>query len=136
MVENNSESIAAIDKLISDKDYDAIDALFTDEYMRKIDSDELAYISLYVLIYREETASGIQNTSFNLGSNTQELIEVFRQLKFLLWEFEFDNNEESTQLMVDLIISKKISAEYLKMIVSTSSVNKNQVLINLSNIFS
>lgn len=136
MVENNSESIAAIDKLISDKDYDAIDALFTDEYMRKIDSDELAYISLYVLIYREETASGIQNTSFNLGSNTQELIEVFRQLKFLLWEFEFDNNEESTQLMVDLIISKKISAEYLKMIVSTSSVNKNQVLINLLNIFS
>ncbi len=136
MVENNSESIAAIDKLIYDKDYDAIDALFTDEYMRKIDSDELAYISLYVLIYREETASGIQNTSFNLGSNTQELIEVFRQLKFLLWEFEFDNNEESTQLMVDLIISKKISAEYLKMIVSTSSVNKNQVLINLSNIFS
>ena len=136
MVENNSESIAAIDKLISDKDYDAIDALFTDEYMRKIDSDELAYISLYVLIYREETASGIQNTSFNLGSNTQELIEVFRQLTFLLWEFEFDNNEESTQLMVDLIISKKISAEYLKMIVSTSSVNKTQVLINLSNIFS
>ena len=136
MVENNSESIAAIDKLIYDKDYDAIDALFTDEYMRKIDSDELAYISLYVLIYREETASGIQNTSFNLGSNTQELIEVFRQLKFLLWEFEFDNNEESTQLMVDLIISKKISAEYLKMIVSTSSVNKNQVLINLLNIFS
>ena len=136
MVENISETIAAIDKLISDKNYTAINSLFTDEYMQQIDSDELAYISLYVLIYREETANGIQNTSFNLGSNTQELIEVFRQLKFLLWEFEFDNNEESTQLMVDLIISKKISAEYLKMIVSTSSVNKNQVLINLSNIFS
>lgn len=136
MVENISETIAAIDKLISDKSYNAIDTLFTDEYMQQIDSDELAYISLYVLIYREEMTNGIQNTSFNLGSNTQELIEVFRQLKFLLWEFEFDNNEESTQMMIDFIVSRGISAEFLKMVIQTSSINKNQVLIKLSHIFS
>lgn len=135
MAENVSETIMRIDELLLNKRYYEISAIFTDEYMQQINSDELAYISLYVLIYREETANGIRNTSFSLGNNTKELIEIFRQLKFFLWEFEFDNNEYSTKMMIDFIISNKISAEYLKMVVSTSSVNKNQVLTKLSNIF-
>lgn len=136
MTDNNAITITEIDEFISKKEYDKISAIFTDEFMQQIDSDDLAYISLYVLIYREEIKNGIQNTSFTLGNNTKELIEVFRRLKFLLWEFEFDNNDESTKMLVDFIISKRISAEFLKMAVQTSSVNKQQVLIDLSSIFS
>ena len=136
MADNNAKTISEINEFISNKQYDRISSIFTDEFMQQIDSDELAYISLYVLIYREEIKNGIQNTSFTLGNNMQELIGIFRRLKFLLWEFEFDNNDESTKMLVDFIISKRISAEFLKMAVQTSSVNKQQVLIDLSSIFS
>lgn len=136
MAENIKKTIPEIDELISNKQYDKISAIFTDEFMQQIDSDDLAYISLYVLIYREEIKNGIQNTSFTLGNNMQELIGIFRRLKFLLWEFEFDNNDESTKMLVDFIVSNRISAELLKMVVQTSSVNKQQVLTDLSCIFS
>ncbi len=136
MADNNSKTISEINELLFNKQYDKISAVFTDEFMQQIDSDELAYISLYVLIYREEIKNGIQNTSFTLGNNMQELIGIFRRLKFLLWEFEFDNNDESTKMLVDFIISKSISAEFLKIVVQTSSVNKQQVLTDLSCIFS
>ncbi len=136
MADNNAKTISEINELLFNKQYDKISAVFTDEFMQQIDSDDLAYISLFVLVYREEIANGIQHTSFDLGNNMQELIGIFRRLKFLLWEFEFDNNDESTKMLVDFIVSNRISAELLKVVVQTSSVNKQQVLTDLSCIFS
>lgn len=148
--------ISQIDSLLSQGKYDEISALFTDEFVRDIDCDELAYISLYVFIYREERDAGIRKTSFSYGKNIAELVEVFRRLKFYLWRLEFTdetvdcdktvcadselrNNEtgccdESSELLSEFIMSYGITIQFLKMAVMTSSADKELIIKKLSQI--
>ena len=133
-IQNNF--ISDIDILLSNHNYDKLNSLFTDELMQSADYDELAYLCLFILIYRQEKANNVNAPSLSLGTNTEELISVFRKIKFLLWEFEFDNNEESTQQLINFITANNISVEFLRTVIMTSSVNKEKVLIGLSNIFS
>ena len=136
MKDDVKKYITHIDNLLSEGQYDNISAIFTNDFMRQIDCDELAYLSLFVLIYREEVANGVQNTSFSLGTTTEELIQIFRQLKFFLWEFELDNNEETTNNLINFIISYGITAEFLRTVVITSSIDKEKTLKRLSLIIS
>ncbi|MBR1598192.1 MAG: hypothetical protein IJ661_04655 [Lachnospiraceae bacterium] len=129
--------ISQIDSLLSQGKYDEISAIFTDEFMRDIDCDELAYLSIYVFAYREERNAGIFETSFGYGNNTVELVEIFRRLKFYLWRLEFDNemsNDGLADLLPEFIASYGITVHFLKMAVMTSSVNKELVMKRLSQI--
>lgn len=128
--------ISQIDSLLSQGKYDEISAIFTDEFMRDIDCDELAYLSIYVFAYREERDAGIIETSFGYGSNTAELVEIFRRLKFYLWRLEFDEagDDGLAELLSEFIASYGITVHFLKMAVMTSSVNKELVMNRLSQI--
>jgi hypothetical protein len=54
----------------------------------------------------------------------------------LLWEFEFDRNEESTSQLINTITDNDLSTEFLKTVILTSSVNKEKILLDLANLFS
>lgn len=133
---DTEKTIETINAFLAKKQYKEICDIFTNSFMNEIDNDELAYISLYTIIYKDELKHGTNPTSFELGETIEDLIKIFRQLKFLLWEYEFDNNEESTNDLVTFICSYGISAEYLNAVVMTSSVNKELVLSKLAKLFS
>lgn len=136
MIDNVKEYIDKIDMHLSKGEYEEISSIFTDDFMRRIDCDELAYLSLYVMIYRDEKQNGIPKTSLSLRSTADELISLFLRLKFYLWEFEFDDNDATAHELVNFIVANEISAEFLRMAVMTSSVNKELTLKKLSLLFS
>ncbi|MBE5923089.1 MAG: hypothetical protein E7271_01300 [Lachnospiraceae bacterium] len=136
-MDNNQESfVSHVDQLLYQKNYEEIDSLFSDELIQNADYDELAYLSLFILTYRNEKTHHINKTSLSLGDSTAELILFFRKIKFLLWEFEFDRNEESTSQLINTITDNDLSTEFLKTVILTSSVNKEKILLDLANLFS
>ena len=137
MKEDIKSYISQVDHLLSQGKYDDISEMFTSEFMQDIDCDELAYLSLYVLVYREESEAGARVASFGYGNDTAELIEVFRSLKFYLWRLEFADgisDDYLVELLTEFIASYGITVQFLRMAVMTSSANKELVMKRLSQI--
>ena len=79
--------------------------------------NDFAYIAVMMEIYSLEQDDGIQS-----------VIDIIKQVKFLLWEIEFLENNESRQLLVNFLDNVGISMRAFEYIVFISSFDKRKMV--------
>jgi hypothetical protein len=70
------------------------------------------------------------------GNSLDDLVKIFKQLEFALWELEFDGGEQAEQRLYDTIIRYNITAEAMYCAMAFASKNKNDMVKKVSEIYS
>ncbi len=94
-----------------------------------------AYLKIIIRIYEKELQSGELITILDMGSSHEELISKLTQLKFYLWRIIFIDDEQSHQSIIEFIQQNHVSPYMLQYLVLIVSVNKDQLLLKLVNLF-
>lgn len=98
--------------------------------------NDFAFMVVIMEIYAMELEAGVTNSVFEWSDNLQGLIDVIRQVKFLLWEIEFLDDEESGQLLLQYIQKMGISMTAFEYLVYITSYDKKKVIGYLNQLFS
>lgn len=103
------------------------------------DRNDISYLINAVNIYYAERETGNTTTIFSQGSSLQDIIDVMRQIRFLLWEIEFSCDdaclEDSIQVLVNYVLEKNISVHALVYLLRTASIDKYKVCMSLADPF-
>ncbi len=90
--------------------------------------NDFAYIAVMMEIYSLEQDNDIQNDVFQWADDVQGMIDIIKQVKFLLWEIEFLEIKESRQLLVNFLDDVGISMRAFEYIVFISSFDKRKMV--------
>ncbi len=98
--------------------------------------NDLAYMIVMMEMYMLELEAGVTKTVFYWSDSLQGVIDVIRQVKFLLWEIEFLDDPQSGQLLLGFLNDVGISMPAFEYIVFISSYDKEKMIEYLNNLFS
>lgn len=147
MIENNKkyghklqEVSVLMDKALDFKDETFIEQLqlfFEDKEVVEglSENNEFAFMLVIMEIYNLEKNAGVKNNVFAWGQALDDVISIIRQVKFLLWEIEFLNDEESGQLLLGYLKENNISMVALEYLIYISSCDKAKVVNVLNKLF-
>lgn len=131
---------ACVDKYLSNKSEYGVEKviqLMQDgqiiDYLRP--HSDLAMIIMITNIYKEEIAKNTKYRIFDQVSSSEDIIFVFQQLKFYLWEAEFYDEEETKELLKQFIIMYHISGIMLRYAVEIISYDKYRMLQYIKGLF-
>jgi hypothetical protein len=97
---------------------------------------KLYYAVIISLILAEETKRR-RTYYFTFNANSlDELVSIFKQVEFSLWELEFDGGEQAEQRFYDTVCSYGITPEAVYCVISFASKNKNETIDKAAKIYS
>ncbi len=99
-----------------------------DENSGYLHTEKVAIISLFLAAYELEKEKGINDTILNKNMGVQELVQMYTEMKFLIWNLEFgwDNSE---QHLLNYIMKNKVSWYTVQFLVYTTAFSKD-IMIN------
>ncbi len=97
--------------------------------------NDFAFLLVAMEIYELEKTAKVENHIFYLADTLTGLIEVIRQVKFLLWEIEFLGDEESGQLLIGYLSDVGISMPAFEYMIHISSCDKKRVTGIINQLF-
>jgi len=105
------------------------------EHYKSIPS--IAYMIVIMTIYMAESSdSNFTKTILDHGHSIDELISHFKEIKFLLWNIEFDVDKTNALIILnDFIKNKYITITELTYIIQSASINRVEVFLNISHFF-
>lgn len=98
--------------------------------------NDFAYMVIIMEMYDLELQAGIKNHVFYWSDSLQGVIDVIRQVKFLLWEIEFLDAPDSGQLLLGFLGDVKISMPAFELLVYVTSYDKEKMVNYLTELFS
>jgi hypothetical protein len=136
------EYVERLDKCLASKTPEAVW-----EYMNIANERELREHCItanqkisYAVIFRVITSAEIKKRKqacFIAGGNSlDDLVKIFKQLEFALWELEFDGGEQAEQRLYDTILRYNITEEAVYCAMAFASKNKNDMVKKVSEIYS
>lgn len=107
-----------------------LEAFFEDEDVVKAlcENNEFAFLVVVMNIYNAETEAKIIDNVFNWTDDFKFVIDIIRQVKFLLWEIEFLDVKQSATLLLKYISDVGISMVALEYLIHISSCDKAKVV--------
>ena len=123
------EDMMYYNELVCKGDKDSISKIFDrikepGYVMKYRRSTALTALIVYLSIYEQEIAKGIEHHIFSKGYNLEELEEIFNELKFALWRVEFIGDIKSQEDILKLIQKCNVSDEYIMVLIKTSAINQ------------
>jgi len=94
--------------------------------------NDFAYMIVMMEIYSLETEAGANSTVFDWADSLQGVIDIIRQIKFLLWEIEFLDDMNSVRLLLGYMNEVGVSMQALEYIIYISSYDKQKIVTALS----
>ena len=94
--------------------------------------NDFAYMIVMMEIYSLETEAGANSTVFDWADSLQGVIDIIRQIKFLLWEIEFLDDMNSVGLLLGYMNEVGVSMQALEYIIYISSYDKQKIVTALS----
>ncbi len=111
-----------------------IEYLSREELIKEIhENNEFSFVIIMMDILAKERDAGIDDTILQWADNLTGIIQVIRQVRFLLWEIEFLDSDEAVDLLMGFKQDVKISTKALANIIMISSYDTNKVLGRLRN---
>ena len=107
----------------------------TDIVKQLSEVNDFAFLLVAMEIYELERDAKVENHIFYLADTLTGLIEVIRQVKFLLWEIEFLGDEESGKLLIGYLSDVGISMPAFEYIIHISSCDKKRVIGIINQLF-
>ena len=102
------------------------DMSFVDNWKLPLDiykqRDKISYLIQAVNIYYQECAAGAYVTVFDHGDCLGDIIDVMNQLRFIVWEIQFKDNDEMLNAFIE---HYNISQQMWTYIVNSTAVMKN-----------
>jgi hypothetical protein len=99
-------------------------------------SQKLSYAVIFYVITATELKNRSQACFIAGGNSLDELIKIFKQLEFCLWELEFDGGEQAEQRVYDTVCRYGITAEAMYCAISFASKDKNNIINKMAKIYS
>ena len=111
--------------------------LLKDEVLVKALSEvaEIAFIFVIMDIYEAELKARVNHTILDWAGSLDEVIDIIRQIKFLLWEIEFLDSEGAGELLLGYLQDMNISMPAFEYIVFISSYDKRKMVEYLEGLF-
>lgn len=97
--------------------------------------NDFAFVLVAMEIYELEKEAGIENHIFYWTDTLSELIDIIRQVKFLLWEIEFLDSHEASGLLLGFLSDVGISMPAFEYIIHISSCDKKRVVGIINQLF-
>ena len=106
---------------------------FSDEQVIKRfhGDNKLAFVMIMRDILVAERKAGVENVIINCADTLEDMVKVIRQVKFLLWEIEFLDSEESFDLLMEYQQSMGLSNKALARIILSASYDKEKIVCNI-----
>ena len=121
-----------LDKKTVEAEKALIDYLSREELVKKIhENNEFCFVVIMMDILAKERDASINDNILKWADNLQGIIQVIRQVRFLLWEIEFLDSDEAVELLLGFKQDVKISTKALAHIIMISSYDRNKVLNKL-----
>jgi len=94
----------------------------------------IAYMIVIMTIYKDESGdSDLTQTILDNGNNIDELISHFKEIKFLLWNIEFDvDKSDALVILNEYIANGHITITELTYIIQSTSINRVEIFLNIS----
>ncbi len=129
-----------IEEVLSTKSMSSIEQLldfFEDKELVKELSNvnDFAFLVVLMEIYDLECQENVKHTVFHWADTFQDMIDVIRQVKFLLWEMEFLADDESGLLLKNYLVDMNISMAAFQYLVYISSYDKEKMVDKLTRLF-
>lgn len=126
------KKIELFDKLIcvhKTEAYDMVERLIDDAMTEEVQTRDTnyAYMVVFVQIYRAERKNNEQRFFFDYGDSLTELIDVYQQIKFWLWEMEFLQDNSASEMLGQFVLEYEISSELLRNMILVACVDKEQM---------
>lgn len=98
-------------------------------------SQKISYAVIFYVITATELKKRNQACFIAGGNSLEELIKIFKQLEFCLWELEFEGGEQAEQRLYNTVCRYGITAEAIYCVISFASKNKNNIIIKIAKIY-
>jgi hypothetical protein len=128
-----AEYVARLDKCLAQKTEKAaleFTDIATERELRDhcITANQYLYYAVIFSLITSEELKRRRASYFIFNANSlKELIKIFKQLEFCLWELEFDGGEEAEQRLYNIICKYGITAEAMYCAISFASKNKKNI---------
>jgi hypothetical protein len=98
-------------------------------------SQKISYAVIFYVITATELKKRNQACFIAGGNSLEELIKIFKQLEFCLWELEFEGGEQAEQRLYNTVCRYGITAEAIYCVISFASKNKNAIINKIAKIY-
>jgi hypothetical protein len=135
------EYVARLDKCLKQKTgqsiLDFIDIVSEDEFREHciIASRKTCYAVIFSLITTQEIKRGSEYYFLLNGNSMDELVKIFKQLEFSLWELEFEGDGQAQQRVYDTVCRYGITAEAMYCTISFASKDKDNIINKVAKIY-
>ncbi len=124
------EKIAIFNKIIrfhTAQAYDLLDKLINDPMTEEVQTKNTlyAYMVIFIQVYRAERSAGEHRVVFDYGDSLEELIDVFQQIKFWLWELEFLREKDTERILNQFVKEYAVSQELLRSMILIACMDKD-----------
>ncbi len=127
------EYVSKIDRLINDGSTEAVAeflAIFSNkdflhDYLKVDERLSYGYILARITLKEMENDNAVY--FFRMADSLNSMIELINYIRFLIWEVEFLENEESAGILTGYINDNKISRNALSELISMTAVDKVRI---------
>jgi hypothetical protein len=91
-------------------------------------NQKLSYAVIFYVITATELKKRNQACFIACGNSLDELVKIFKQLEFSLWELEFDGGKQAVQRLCDMVSRYRITEEALDCAIMFASKNKDEMI--------
>lgn len=95
-------------------------------------SQEFNYAHVIANIVVDEVQKRKTASFFMQGNSIEELIRVIQQIKFFLWEIEFECGTDAEMRLCEYMSLRKITPEAMSMIIFTGGMDKKKCYLTLA----
>lgn len=131
--QRHDELLEYINQLLSNKTNEnrvKLFELFNSEEIQTVHSntDEFAYMICVINIFIAEIEKKRNNLILDLANSVQDFVDLFIQIKFLLWRIEIEDDSEALENLISFYKNNNCSREMIKSMVEYVSFDKTKVL--------
>lgn len=92
------------------------------------DNKEYAYLNKATGIYIQERQAGIESTILDKVRCIDDILELLREVKFLIWRIEFGNNEPDEEKLKEVLAAYGLSRIFLQEMLRGYAFDKERIL--------
>lgn len=101
-----------------------------------LDSDaQFVHMNIAAYIYEQELMAGEKCTIFDIAHSLKDILDLYSEIKFLLWRIEFGRDIQAKNTLISLVSGFHLSPYYIRRVIAGVTMDKIRLLPELSELF-
>lgn len=126
IIEKKLEIFDQLLRMHTEQSYALIETLIMDKMTLEIEkrNADYGFAVIFTQIFKAQKAVGECPYIFDYGDSLAELIEFLQRIKFCMWEIEFLHEEESEELLCQLVVQNDMKQELLRNLILIACLDR------------